>query len=101
SIVIWNRTDCCSDRLKDYWLFASNTPFSASDTPATLQNRADTFSSHQITAPSPSTTIAVNAPARYVRVQLSSPGYLSLAEVQVFGTGAQATVDLALGRAAA
>src|ERR1039457_2870048 len=101
SIAIWNRTDCCGNRLGDYWVFVSNTPFAPSDTPATLQNRAGTFGSHQTTAPNPSTTIPVNgAQGRYVRVQLSTPGYLSLADVQAFGTGAQAATNLALGKAA-
>ena len=85
SIVIWNRTDCCSDRLSDYWVFVSNTPFGATDTPATLQGRAGTWSSHQTMFPNPSSTIAVNAAGRYVRVQLSGTNYLHLAEVQVFG----------------
>ena len=47
SISIWNRTDCCGTRLSDYWVFVSDTPFASTDTPATLQNRAGTFSSHQ------------------------------------------------------
>jgi len=85
SITIFNRTDCCVLRLNDYWVFVSDTPFLASDTPATLQNRAGTFASHQTAAPFPSGTIPVGAQGRYVRVQLSSPNYLSLAEVQVFG----------------
>jgi len=91
SVVIWNRTDCCASRLNDYWVFVSNTPFLAADTPATLQNRAATFSSHQTVAPGPAATIAfggtAGVPGRYVRVQLSSSSaeYLSLAEVQVFG----------------
>jgi hypothetical protein len=84
SIVIWNRTDCCGPRLNDYWAFISDTPFLATDTPSTLQNRAGTFSSHQTTAPNPSTTIAAGAQGRYVRVQLTGVNYLSLAEVQVF-----------------
>ena len=29
SIVIWDRTDCCSSCLSDYWVFVSDTPFSA------------------------------------------------------------------------
>lgn len=87
SIAVWNRTDCCSDRLSDYWVFVSNTPFAAADTPATLQGRAGTWSSHQTSYPNPSTTIAVNSSGRYVRVQLSGTNYLSLAEVQVFGSG--------------
>ena len=86
SVVVWNRTDCCGDRLDDYWVFVSNTPFAPTDTPATLQNRAGTWSSHQTVQPNPSATITVpGIQGRYVRVQLSSPNYLSLAEVQVFG----------------
>src|ERR1017187_10443742 len=85
SIVIWNRTDCCGSRLNDYWVFVSDTPFLPTDTPATLQNRAGTFSSHQMAAPNPSTTIVAGTQGRYVRVQLTGANYLSLAEVQVFG----------------
>ncbi|MGI8746275.1 MAG: discoidin domain-containing protein [Bryobacteraceae bacterium] len=86
SLVIWNRTDCCTNRLTDYWVFVSNTPFNAWDTPASLQYRAGTWSSHQTSMPSPSTTIAAGgAQGRYVRVQLSGTDFLSLAEVQVFG----------------
>ncbi|HLK67312.1 MAG TPA: discoidin domain-containing protein [Bryobacteraceae bacterium] len=87
SIVIWNRTDCCSSRLSDYWVFVSDTPFQPGDTPSTLASRAGTFASHQTSAPSPSTTIPVGASGRYVRVQLSSSGYLSLAEVQIIVGG--------------
>jgi hypothetical protein len=86
SIVIWNRTDCCGSRLNDYWVFVSDVPFGPTDTPLTLQNRAGTFSSHQSAAPNPSATIAAGAQGRYVRVQLTGANYLSLAEVQVFGT---------------
>jgi hypothetical protein len=46
-----------------------------------------TWSSHQTNAPNPSTAIAAVTQGRYVRVQLTGAGYLSLAEVQVFGTG--------------
>ncbi|HYL36121.1 MAG TPA: SBBP repeat-containing protein, partial [Bryobacteraceae bacterium] len=85
SIVVWNRTDCCGDRLSDYWVFVSDTPFGPTDTPATLQNRAGTWSSHQTVKPNPGTTVSAGAQGRYVRVQLSGSNYLSLAEVQVFG----------------
>ena len=87
SVVVWGRTDCCGSRLSDYWVFVSNTPFNANDTPATLQNRAGTYSSHQTSQPSPSTSVPfAGVSGRYVRVQLSGTNYLSLAEVQVFGT---------------
>ena len=89
SVSIWNRTDCCGDRLGDYWVFVSNAPFLSTDTPATLQNRAATFASHQTTAPNPSTIITIpgGMQGQYVRVQLSGTNNLSLAEVQVTGTG--------------
>jgi hypothetical protein len=86
SVVVWNRTDCCGYRLSDYWVFISSTPFGSTDTPATLQNRAGTWSSHQTTAPNPSISIPAGFIGRYVRIQLSGSNYLSLAEVQVMGT---------------
>jgi hypothetical protein len=86
SIAVWNRTDCCASWLSDYWVFVSNTPFSAADTLATLQNRAGTWSSHQTSFPNPTISIPLSGvTGRYVRIQLSGTGYLALAEVQVFG----------------
>jgi hypothetical protein len=66
-------------------VFVSDTPFLASDTPATLQNRPGTSSRHEIGVPMPSATIPLTAQGRYVRVQLNGTNYLSLAEVQVLG----------------
>src|SRR4029079_3538768 len=54
SVTIWNRTDCCASRLGAFWVFVSDTPFDAADTPATLQFRPGTFASHQTAAPGPS-----------------------------------------------
>ena len=88
SVVLWNRTDCCGDRLIDYWVFVSNTPFGPNDTPQTLQSRAGTWGIYQTMQPNPSATITVpGAQGRYVRIQLNNLNYLSLAEVQVFGAG--------------
>src|SRR6185369_3833889 len=83
SMVVWNRTDCCGTRLGDYWVFVSDTPFLATDTPATLQNRTGTVAIHQTAAPNASTAIPVSFQGRYVRVQLEGTNYLSLAEVEV------------------
>ncbi len=88
SVVVWNRTDCCGARLNDYWVFISNTPFLPTDTPANLQFQVGVVGIHQTSAPNPSTTISLSATGRYVRVQLTNPNYLSLAEVQVFGVAA-------------
>ncbi len=87
SIVVWNRADCCGNRLSDFWVFVSNTPFLSTDTPTTLQSRTGTYSSHQTVPPNPSSTIVITgAQGRYVRVQLTGTNYLALAEVQIFGT---------------
>lgn len=99
SITIWNRTDCCSVRLNDYWVFVSDTPFDPADTPSMLASRAATWDSHQTLPPSPSFTIS-GAQGRYVRVQLNGAGYLSLAEVQVFGTSSASGLNLAAGKSA-
>ena len=101
SVTLWNRTDCCANRLGDFWVFVSDTPFDPSDTPATLQFRPGTFASHQTTVPGPSLDIPVNLPGRYVRVQLGNTGNLSLAEVQVFTPAYGGPADLAQGRQAA
>src|SRR5581483_9407175 len=85
SVIIWNRTDCCSSRLNSYWVFVSDTPFLPTDTPSTLLIRGGTFGTSQFSAPNPSTSFPVGATGRYVRVQLTGADYLSLAEVQVFG----------------
>ena len=105
SIKIWNRTDGSLNRLSDYWVFVSDAPFGPAETPATLQSRSGTWSSHQTSFPNPLTTIAVGgAQGRHVRVQLAGNNYLSLAEVQVFGALAKAPsrdFNLSLRKAAA
>jgi hypothetical protein len=83
SIDVWNRTDCCPERLSDFWVFVSDTPFAPGDTPSSLESRQSTWSNHQTTAPSPSSTIPVNSKGRYVRIQLTGENYLSLAEVAI------------------
>jgi hypothetical protein len=86
AVKIWNRTDCCGDRLSDYWVFVSNTPFTPAEKPAMLRTRPSTWNSHQTTVPRPSTTIFTGGiQGQYVRVQLTGTGYLSLAEVEVKG----------------
>jgi hypothetical protein len=83
SIEIFNRTDCCSDRLSDFWVFVSDTPFAPGDAPSMLKGRAETWNSHQTRQPNPSTSIPVNSKGRYIRVQLDGENYLSLAEVKI------------------
>ncbi|WP_240359634.1 Vps62-related protein [Pyxidicoccus trucidator] len=71
NVVLYNRTDCCSERLQNFRVRVSDDGMSWQDYP---------FAG---VAPVQS-TFAINRPARYVRVQLDGTGILSLAEVQVF-----------------
>lgn len=84
SISLWNRTDCCSDRATDYWVFVSNTPFGHSLTPAQQAAQPGVWSNHQISVMGRPTRLPLSTTGRYVMVQLSGTNYLALAEVQVF-----------------
>ncbi|MFT4059633.1 MAG: discoidin domain-containing protein [Legionella sp.] len=88
SIKIWNRTDCCSERLNDYWVFISNIPFSSTDTVDDLRKRTDTWGIEGTPTRLMSMISTGGVEGRYVRVQLSgkqplADSYLSLAEVEV------------------
>jgi hypothetical protein len=89
SVRIWNRTDCCGDRLRDYWVFISDAPFLAKDTALALRSRPATWG-HVNFTPNPKGTMPIGGVrGRYVRVQLGGnqpivESYLSLAEVEVF-----------------
>lgn len=85
SIKLWNRTDCCSDRLRQFYIFASDPPFTSTD-PQTTAGQSGVWSSYQSAAVGTSLTLTIGRTARYIRVQLvGSDRPLSLAEVQVFG----------------
>jgi YD repeat-containing protein len=82
SIKVWNRTDCCSDRLANFYVFVSEQPFASNDVTAT-QNQAGVSSYHTTGQAGTPTTVTINRSGRYVRVQLAGSNFLSLAEVQV------------------
>ena len=84
SIALWNRTDCCSNRLSDYWVFVSDNPFTTALTPQQQAAQPGVWSNHQTGQAGPPTALNVGTTGRYVMVQLSGTNYLSLAEVQVF-----------------
>jgi len=44
-IAIWNRTDCCSSRLSDVWVFVSDTPFASTD-PDDLEDEVGVWSTY-------------------------------------------------------
>jgi YD repeat-containing protein len=87
SVRVWNRTDCCADRLTNFYVFVSDTPFAATDLAATL-GQAGVSAYYTPGQGGTPTTLAAARTGRYVRVQLASQGVLSLAEVEVMGVPA-------------
>ena len=73
-VTLWNRTDCCGNRLSDFHVDL-------------LDIDGNVIASKEHTGAAAATTdINVSADGVYaVRVQLNGTNYLSLAEVQVFG----------------
>jgi len=96
SITLWNRTDCCSDRLDNFYIITSELPFASQDLSTTL-NDPNVSSIYVQIVPNPSGNYAINRSARYVRIQLSGAGILSLAEVQVFSKVKTLTLAGAVG----
>lgn len=82
---IWNRTDCCADRLHGFYVFASTTPFDNA-TFGDLSTRPTSrfFARRYISTISDNpAAVPVRFNARYVRIQLDHRDYLALAEVQI------------------
>ena len=77
-IVVWNRTDCCAERLADFTVTVSEEPLGDGPAPAGAWTT-------RVTRAARMTELAVGRPGRYVRVQLTGREHLSLAEVEVFG----------------
>ena len=84
NINMWNRTDCCADILKNYYVFVSEDPFVSTDLNQT-QNQAGVQSFYQSGQAQLPTTVSMDVKGRYVRVQLQDQGFLALAEVEVMG----------------
>ena len=78
SVIINNRTDCCSDRLSNFTVYVSATPFGSD--PDTQAGVTKVVYGGTVGAVA---TIATNATGRFIRVQLNGTNYLSLAEVRV------------------
>ncbi|MEL7231065.1 MAG: thiol-activated cytolysin family protein [Pseudomonadota bacterium] len=84
-IKIWNRTDCCRERLNGTMIYAGETPIQPDDTRliATIANIGE----------DDSRTFTVNTRARYVRLIRPLEGYVSVAEVEIFGVPARGSRD--------
>jgi hypothetical protein len=86
-IKIFNRPNCCSEVLSNYYVLVSETPFT-STVLTTVLAQPGVWSQLQITNVGSPTSVTTNRRGRYVRIQRAVFGQINLAEVQVFGCAA-------------
>lgn len=83
-IKLFNRTDCCADRLKNFYIMISDNPFPSGTLDTDLPGVTYIHEAGQVGT---SATYTTTAKGRYVRIQLSDTNHLSLAEVQILAGG--------------
>lgn len=81
---LWNRTDCCTERLVNFYVLVSEQPFESNDLNASL-NQAGVKVIHHAGVAGRETEFDISGLGRYIRVQLAGQGILSLAELEVLG----------------
>ncbi len=86
TISLFNRTDCCANRLSNFHVFVSDVPFTSQSVNGTQAQAGVSDFAFPGTA-GRQTDFAINRMGRYVRVQLDGTNSLQLAEVQIFGGG--------------
>ncbi len=95
-VMLWNRADCCADRLANFYVFVSSTDLAGRSYSSILADGS--VWRYQVAGQAPaSLSVPVATSGRYVRVQLAGTGILSLAEVQVFEGAGVATCTLPSG----
>lgn len=84
-IKIFNRTDCCSGRLSNFYVHVSDEPFTSTDLNITLNHPlVDSFYFEgDVDALAYAFT---QQSGRYIRIQLTGSEPLSLAEVEIYGS---------------
>ena len=96
NVIINNRTDCCSSRLSNFYVLASDTTMHDRSLDALLADPSVDAEFYSGTVPTIA-DIALSAQGRFVKIQLAGQNYLSLAEVQVLGNeGAKTATNIAM-----
>ncbi|MFF4764375.1 beta-N-acetylglucosaminidase domain-containing protein [Streptomyces sp. NPDC001292] len=84
-VRIYNRTDCCADRLRNYWVMTSEQEIRGQTIEEAKASPGVTAIRQSATAGTPSVIDLGNVKGRYLRIQLESgTNPLSLAEVEVY-----------------
>lgn len=88
-IVVWNRTDCCQERMDSVYVLVSQTPFTSTNLQTTLAQSG--VSAYPLMGRKYANgVVSPNLMGRYVRLQASyktATSSLNIAEVEVFTCG--------------
>ncbi|MEM6630146.1 MAG: PKD domain-containing protein [Bacteroidota bacterium] len=84
-VNVYNRSDCCQDRLRDFYVLVSTSPFAAGASLNDLLNNSSISQTYFSGIAGLQESIPVNTTGRYVRIQLSGSGVLHMSEVEVMG----------------
>ena len=84
-IRLYNRTDCCKNRLRDFYLLFSDQPFAPEATLDELLVDPNVSVVPQVAAVGDSLYLDVDEAARYVRLQVSFTTLLHFAEIEIYG----------------
>lgn len=94
TITIWNRADCCQNRLPSFMIWAGNVSYTVPFTAATsifywnpnLLCASGSPTADWLAGRTPSFTVACNANARYVTLQRTDGGALiNLCQLEITG----------------
>jgi hypothetical protein len=86
AINLWNRTDCCQEKLTDFFVIGRvKTPFAATDTVAKLATAPDTYvwAIPKFSVGSSMISLPLNVQLRYLRIQKFTSDALSFAEAEI------------------
>lgn len=78
-ISLWNRPDCCQNRMANMWIVVSDSPISTDVNTARASGAASFYLSGIVGSPS---TVAINAEGQHVRIFASGPVF-HLAEIEI------------------
>lgn len=83
TVTLHGRTDCCVERLSDFWIMASPTPFPTTGTPDQIAASPGVVATRVSTTNGQKVAWPPGGSHRYIRVQLNGTDMLSLSEVSV------------------
>ncbi len=86
-VKVWNRTDCCSDRLQYFYIFVSDNDMTGKTVQELLSDSTVTAEhvNENLWNVESKEVVLTNAQGRYIKIQRAGVGILTLAEVEVFG----------------